>query len=49
MRERCGNPALIGAGLELLERIDAGLQENQAHIKPGFDPCEFVKLQNRSH
>lgn len=46
-RQRCGNQGLIGAGLELLERIEAGLQENRAHIKPGFDPCEFARLHQR--
>ena len=46
-RDRLGSGAHISAGLELLERIEAGLDENMAQLKPGFDPVAYAQTQRR--
>jgi hypothetical protein len=46
-RERLGSQSHIGAGLELLERIDRGLADNLEQLRPGFDPREYARLQQR--
>ncbi len=46
-RDRVGSQTHIGAGLELLERIDKGLTENLAQLRPGYDPREYALSQQR--
>jgi hypothetical protein len=46
-RERLGSQSHIGAGLELLERIDRGLADNLEQLREGFDPREYARLQQR--
>ena len=46
-RDRLGSRSHISAGLELLERIEAGLNENVAQLRPGFDPVAYAQMQRR--
>ena len=46
-RDRLGSRSHISAGLELLERIEAGLNENVAQLRPGFDPVAYAQTQRR--
>jgi hypothetical protein len=46
-REKLGSQSHISAGLELLERIQRGLEDNLQQLRPGFDPCEYASRQQR--
>ncbi|MEX2284894.1 MAG: hypothetical protein WEE89_20575 [Gemmatimonadota bacterium] len=46
-RDRLGSQSHISAALELLERIDHGLAENLTQLRPGYDPREYARAQQR--